>query len=293
MSRPDLDQAIEPVRSFDNTELAARRFGDRDGTPLLVANAVGAGLAVWRRVLPDVVRERPVVMWDHRGLHDSEAPFSGRLDPGAQAEDAAAVLDHFGIERFVMASWSNGTRIALEISHRYPDRVAALSIVCGGYGHPFGRLLRNLELASLLPTVAGVAKHFSSFIEAPLRGLTSRPELAGLIRQSGMIAATADTASLVELLRGLASCDLRTLLATYEAISGDPSPQLLSDVHAPTLIVAGERDPFTTRRVTEEIARAIPGARLEVYERATHYLPIEYPARLSDDLRAFWSELGV
>ena len=185
MSGPDLDHEVELVRSFDKTQLAARRFGDAGGVPLLVANAVGAGLAVWRRVLLDVVRERPVVMWDHRGLHGSEAPFSGRLDPGAQAEDAAAILDHFGIERFVMTSWSNGTRIALEISHRYPERLAALSIVCGGYGHPFGRLLRNFELASILPTVAGVAKHFSSLFVAPFRCLTFRPELSCLVRQSG------------------------------------------------------------------------------------------------------------
>ena len=293
MTPRDLDHEVELVRSFDNTQLATRRLGDGTGVPLLVVNAVGAGLAVWRRVLLDVARERPIVMWDHRGLHGSEPSFSGRLDPGAQAEDAAAVLDHFAIERFVMASWSNGTRIALEVSHRYMERVAAFAIVCGGYGHPFGRLLRNLEPASILPSVAGVAKHFSSFIEGPFRGLTSRPELAGLVRQSGMIAATADTSALVDFLRGLASCDLRTLLATYEAIAGDPAPELLNDVHAPTLIVAGERDPFTTRRVTDEMARAIPGARLEVYERATHYLPIEYPARLSEDLRDFWGDLGL
>ena len=41
----------------------------------------------------------------------------------------------------------------------------------------------------------------------------------------------------------------------------------------------------------EETAAAIPGARLEVYERATHYLPIEYPARLSDDLGSFLADL--
>ena len=293
MSPTNLDHEVEIVRSFDSTELAARSMGEGDGTPLLIVNAVGAGLALWRRTLVDVARERRIVMWDHRGLHESGAPRSDRMDPGAQAEDALAVLQHFGIERFVMASWSNGTRIALEIAHREPDNLAAFSIVCGGYGHPFGRLLRHLELASLLPTVAGVAKHFASFIEAPFRRITSRPEIAGLVRQSGMIAATADTTALVDLLRGMAACDMRTLLATYEDIAGDPAPELLTEVQVPTLIVAGEKDPFTPRRVSEEMAAAIPGARLEVYERATHYLPIEYPAKLSDDLRRFWSDLGL
>lgn len=290
---PNLDHEVTRVRSFDGTMLAARRMGADEGTPLLVVNGVGATLAVWRRALIDVARERPIVTWDQRGLHESAEPASERLDPGAQAEDAAAVLDHFGIDRFVVVSWSNGARIALEIGHRFPERLGALTIVSGGYGHPLGRALRYLEVASVLPTIAGVAKHFSSFLEGPMRGIASRPELPGLIRQSGMIAATADTAALVDLLRGMARCDTKTLLATYEAVAGDPAPELLAEIAAPTLIVAGERDPFTTRRVSEEMARAIPGARLEVYERATHYLPIEYPVRLSDDLRGFWNDLGV
>ena len=293
MSPTNLEHEVERVRSFDNTELAVRRMGDGEKTPVLIANAVGAGLAVWRRALVDVARERPIIMWDHRGLHGSAPPASERIDPGAQAEDALAVLDHFDVDKFVMASWSNGARIALEIAHRAPEGLAALTIVSGGYGHPLGRLLRHLEIASLLPTVAGVAKHFATFIEAPFRRITSRPEIAGLVRQSGMIAATADTAALVDLLRGMAECDTRTLLATYEAISGDPAPELLTEVHVPTLIVAGEKDPFTPRRVSEEMVGSIPGARLEVYERATHYLPIEYPARLSEDLRRFWSDLAL
>ena len=289
MATPDLDHEPDFVASFDGTLLAGRKMGSGEKAPLLVCNAVGANLASWRKVLVDVARERPIVSWDLRGLGESQAPISERIDPGAHAEDAIAVLDHYGLDKFVVASWSNGARIALELAHRYPESVAALSIVSGGYGHALGRLFR-LEIASVLPTIAGVAKHFASFLEGPFRSFTTRPEFAGLIRQSGLIGATADTGSMVDLLKGMASCDGRTFLAMYEAIAGDAAPDLLDDVSAPTLIVVGERDPFTPRAVSEQMAERIPGARLLVYERATHYLPIEFPAKLSDDLRAFWSE---
>jgi pimeloyl-ACP methyl ester carboxylesterase len=285
-----LAQDSELVRSFDGTQLAARRQGGGDGTPVLVVNAVGASFAMWRKALVDVERGRPIISWDHRGLHESAIPHSDRIDSGAQAEDALSVLDHYGVDKFVMLSWSNGARIALEIAHRYPESVRALTLVNGGYGHPLGRVIRHLEIASALPTLAGIAKHFASFIEGPFRGIASRPEIAGLIRQSGLIGVTADTDLLVELFRGMAACDTRTLLATYEAVAGDPAPELLADVQAPTLLVAGERDPFTPRRVSEQMARSIPDARLEVYARATHYVPIEYPAKLSDELRSFWGE---
>lgn len=287
------DAEGEVIRSFDGTLLATRCSGDGSGTPLLICNAVGANLVPWRRVIVDLERERVVMSWDQRGLLGSGPPATDRLDVGAQAEDAMAVVDHHGFEKFAIASWSNGSRVALEIATRYPERVDALVLACGGFGHPFGRLLRHLEVASLFPSIAGVAKHFGASLQGPLRALTSRPELTGLIRQTGFVGPTADGEALVELLRGIAMCDLKTFFATYEEIAGDSAPELAARVEAPTLLIAGEKDPFAPLSMMVEMHESMPNAQLEVYERATHYLPIEYPARLSDDMRRFFKELEV
>jgi pimeloyl-ACP methyl ester carboxylesterase len=293
MTVTNLDHEPELIASFDSTVIAARRMGAADGTPLLIANGIGANLAAWRRALVDVGRERPIVTWDHRGLHASGPPQTDRLEAGAHAEDGMAAVDHFDVDRFLLASWSTGSRIALEIAHRYPERVEGLVIVCGGYGHSLRHLFPYLELAALLPLGASVVKYFSGPLAAALRAFASRAELPGLLRQSGMLAATADTSAAVELLRGMAECDMRLLLASYEAVAGNAAPSLLGSIEAPTLLVAGERDPFISSRVMRQMNEAIPTARLETYERATHYLPIEYPARLSDDLRKFFAELGA
>jgi pimeloyl-ACP methyl ester carboxylesterase len=291
MTPTNLEHEPELVRSFDGTLLAARKIGEGEKTPLLIANGVGANLAAWRRVLQDI-SDRSVVTWDMRGLLESSPAESDRNDPGAHAEDAISVLEHFGIEKFSIASWSNGSRIALEISKRYPESVASMALVSGGYGHSLSKLIR-LDPTALLPSLAGVLKHFAGWFYGPLKGFTTRPEFAGIVRQSGLIAATADTKAMVDLLRGMAENDGKTLLATYEAVAGDAAPELLDVVEAPTLIVVGERDQFTHRTISAEMARRIPNAELHVYERATHYLPIEYPARLSRDLREFWASLGV
>jgi 3-oxoadipate enol-lactonase len=282
----------ELVPSFDSTVLAVRRSGEGEGMPLLVVPAIGATMVAWRRALVDVGRERQVISWDLRGLHESAPPESDRIDAGAHAEDAIAALEHFGVERFLLAAWSSGSRIALEIAHRYPERVASLAIVSGGFGHSPGRFVRYFEAQSVLPVLASAAKHFSYPLQLALHALAARPEIGGIIRQSGMIAAPADTTALVELLRGVAECDLRTLLNVFEEVVGDDASALLPTIEAPTLLVVGERDQFTPRRMIEKMERAIPGARLEVYDHATHYLPIEYPARLGDDLRRFWRAGG-
>ncbi|HEU4480752.1 MAG TPA: alpha/beta hydrolase, partial [Actinomycetota bacterium] len=240
----DLDPEPHLVRSFDDTLIAARFIPGGEGLPLLVANAVGARLSIWRLLLPDILEDRPVIMWDQRGLFDSEPGASERVDPGAQVEDAIATLDHFDVDSFAVAGWSTGGRIALEIAHDYPERVEGLVLVCAGYGHSMTRLLR-LELVSLLPRLAGVAKVFAAPLGGALRGLVSRPEIAGLVRQTGITAASADTSLLVDMLREIASCDTRRLLENYEAIAGSPAPSLVRGIRARTLIIAGEHDQFT------------------------------------------------
>lgn len=285
-----LEHEVELVKSFDGTLIATRPLGAGDGLPVLVVNAIGANLAAWRRALIDLVEERPVLTWDHRGLHASGAPATDRLDAGAHAEDAVAALDRHGFERCAIVAWSSGTRIALELATRYPERAAGMVLVCGSFGHALGRLLR-LEIGSVFPLVASVAKHFSWLAEGPLAALAARPELAGLIRQSGFVGATADGAALADIFRGMAACDMRVLLESYEKVAGDPAPHLLDSITCAVLAIAGDRDIVTPPALMEATAERIPGARLVVYEGATHYLPIEFPGRLSEDIRKFLAEL--
>jgi pimeloyl-ACP methyl ester carboxylesterase len=270
---PDFEPESQLVRSFDGTFIAVRRIGVGPGLPALLVNPVGGTTALWRRALVDVARERPIVAWDHRGLYDSGPPESGGVRPSAHAGDALAALDHHGAGRFVVVAWSNGVRIALELAHRAPERVAGIAAVCGGYAHSPAAFIQHLNPAALLPPLAGVTKHFASLLQGPFRALVTRPEITG-----------------VGLLQAMASCHLGRLLATYEAVAGDDGRHLLTGVMAPTLIVAGERDAFTPRAVSEEMVRTLPNARLEIYEGATHYVPIEYPGRLSTDLRAFFGQ---
>lgn len=283
---------FELIPTFDGSLIAVRRLGTDDGIPLLVVNAIGATMAVWTRPLIDIQRQRPIVAWDHRGLHASEPPKTPRIDPGAHAEDAIAALDHHGFERAALVSWSNGSRIAIEIATRYPERVAALTIVSGGYGHAANRLLR-FEVGAAMPLIASVAKYFAGPLATGFRGVVARPELMGLIRQSGMVAATADTAALAELLRAMSECDLKLLLAEFQEVAGDSAADLLGQIEAPTLLIVGDHDQFTPAAMTDQMARAIPECRVLTYEGATHYLPLEYPARLSDDLRGVLVETGL
>ncbi|MDQ4065853.1 MAG: alpha/beta hydrolase [Actinomycetota bacterium] len=281
-----MEEVGEILRSFDKTELAAVRLGTDEGLPLMVVNAIGADLTAWRRVLVDVVRERPVIAWDHRGLHASGPPISGRVDVEAHAEDAIGVLDHFDVQHCAIVAWSSGTRIALEIAGRYPEAVRCMFLVSGAHGSPWTALLR-MEFGAVLPRLAAGARFVAGPLGAAFRRLAERPELPGLVRQSGMVGATADTQAIVELVRAIAECDFALLLRAYGEVMSDVADDVLDEVRAPAAIVIGDRDPYTSRAAVEQLAQRLSDATVDVYEGATHYLPLEFPAKLSVDLRRF------
>lgn len=253
----------------------------------MLVNAIGPDLSSWRCVIDELEQATSIVSWDLRGLHGSEQPRSRRVDAAAHAEDAIAVLDAAGVGPCAIVAWSTGTRIALEIARSHPDRVRALVIVSGGFGRGFRGLFRYFEVSSLFPFGAGIAKHFAPAIEAPFRSFVKRPEIAGVVRQSGIIGPTANIDVLVQVLQSFADCDLRTLFSTYEEVVGDADPSILLEVQAPTLLVVGKRDRFTTAAMVDSMLARLPAAEKVVYENASHFLPLEYPERLAADISAF------
>jgi pimeloyl-ACP methyl ester carboxylesterase len=61
----------------------------------------------------------------------------------------------------------------------------------------------------------------------------------------------------------------------------------LPSIQVPTLIGVGETDAVTPPRLAEEMAAAIPGAKLHVFARCGHLPPMEEPTETAQILRAW------
>lgn len=84
---------------------------------------------------------------------------------------------------------------------------------------------------------------------------------------------------------------LENLVATVEALRDrTDSLDTLAGIDVPVLVVVGEEDAMTPPAESEELAAAIPGARLVRIPGAGHLTPLERPARVNEELLLFLHE---
>jgi 3-oxoadipate enol-lactonase len=76
-------------------------------------------------------------------------------------------------------------------------------------------------------------------------------------------------------------------LGCCDAIAALDFSKSLGRVKAPTLVIAGELDAGTPPAMSEAIARAIPGARLEILPGAAHLAAVEAAGTFNQSVRGF------
>jgi pimeloyl-ACP methyl ester carboxylesterase len=106
----------------------ARLHVERAGTgPALLLIAGGGGDAgMFAAARAHLTDRFTVLTYDRRG--NSRSPLTGPdapIDFGTQADDAAAVLDHAGVDEACVFGSSGGALITLELLVRHPSRVRA------------------------------------------------------------------------------------------------------------------------------------------------------------------------
>jgi len=103
------------------------------GAPLLLLHGHPQTQAMWHRVAGALSQSFTVVMMDLRGYGDSErvasdaehTPYSKR----AMAQDAVAVMRHYGFERFQVLAHDRGARVAHRLAQDHADKVERLMLL--------------------------------------------------------------------------------------------------------------------------------------------------------------------
>lgn len=134
----------------DGGTLAAFQWGDGDEV-VLAPHGITANHASFQLVAEALDPSLRLVAPDLRGRGDS-AGLPGPWGMDRHADDCAAVLDHLGVDRVVVAGHSMGAFVAVRMAARHPDRVRALVLLDGGLALP---LPEGLDVDDLLDAVLG------------------------------------------------------------------------------------------------------------------------------------------
>ncbi len=240
-------------------------FGIGDGfgiggslPPLLLIMGITAPGAVWNVHLADWQQHFRCIVGDNRGVGKTDIP-AGPYSTEQMADDYAGLLEALNIPSAQVIGCSMGSTIAQQLAIRHPEKVHSLVLMC-----PWARCdyTANLIFNHMMASKARLRpEEFSRFIHL-------------LIYSKSSLDNAAFTAELEEGLRS-------------DATNPDPQPlhglegqaiacmqhnvlEELSGIRKPTLVIGGKKDIFTPEWMAREVAAAIPGAELYLYENLGH-----------------------
>ncbi|MEU0252091.1 4-carboxymuconolactone decarboxylase [Streptomyces sp. NPDC006184] len=241
--------------------LQYRFDGPEDAPVLILGPSLGTTWHMWDRQVPELVKQWRVFRFDLPGHGGAPAHPAGSV-----AELTARLLvtlDALGVQRFGYAGCALGGAVGIELALRHPERLASLALVAAsprfGTADEFrqrGVIVRTNGLDPIART-------------APDRWFTG-----------GFAAAQpAITEWAVQMVR---TTDPGCYIAACEALAGfDVRPEL-GRVGVPTLVLVGADDRVTGPAEARTLVAGIPDARLAVVPGASHLVPVEQPAAVTD-----------
>ncbi len=262
---------------MDVTLNGARIHYERSGTgfPVLFIHAGIADSRMWEPQAKAFARHFDIVRPDLRGFGDTAlppAPYSG-------IADLSALLDHLHIDRAHVVGCSMGGRLALDLALEHPRRVERLVLVAAGVsgsnlGAADAALFAEVEEADKAGDMDAVNRaEVRLWVDGPRRREGSAP------------------ATVRALVLDMNGRSLHTDWASAESQPiARPAIGRLSEITAPTLVIAGDQDLPHCLANADLIASKVPGARKVIIKDAAHLPSLERPEEFNrivlDFLRA-------
>ncbi|MEW2805945.1 4-carboxymuconolactone decarboxylase [Streptomyces massasporeus] len=238
------------------------RFDGPEEAPVLILGpSLGTTWHMWDRQIPELIKQWRVFRFDLPGHGGAPAYPAGSV--GDLTTRLLATLEGLGVHRFGYAGCALGGAVGIELALRHPERLASLALIAAsprfGTADEFrqrGVIVRTNGLDPIART-------------APERWFTG-----------GFAAAQpAITEWAVQMVR---TTDPGCYIASCEALASfDVRPEL-GRVGVPTLVLVGSDDQVTGPAEARTLVAGIPDARLAVVPGASHLVPVEQPAAVTD-----------
>jgi pimeloyl-ACP methyl ester carboxylesterase len=260
-------------------EIAWDRLGQ--GPPVVLVHGTPWSSWTWRRVAPRLAERYSVYVFDLLGFGASDRRSGQDVSLAAHGRRLGELFDFWDLERPAVVAHDIGGAVTLRahLVHRRP--MAALALVdvvaLGPWGSPFFRLVRDHDAVfEQLP---------AAIHEGVLRAYVGTAQARPLDRdvEDALVSPWLGPAGQSAFYRQIAQADERHT---------EEIEPLYSRIAAPTLVVWGEDDRWIPAERGRELARRIPGARLELLPAAGHLVQEDEPEELARLLAAHLSAIS-
>ena len=274
------------IPSFDGTSLYVHDEGW--GTPIIFCDGLGCDGYIWKHLRRTLAPGRRLIFWHYRGHGRSRAPSDANaLGVSALRGDLSAVMDALHLPDAVMVGHSMGVQLLLDMALYAPERVRALVLLCGGPGRPLDHLYGSPRVGRAFAWLRRVALRWPQTAQAMWTKLLLSDACYAYVRAFEVNGKLVPDEDLRPYFSHLSTLDVQLFVRMVTHLQAHTVLPRLTQVRAPTLIVAGEHDTLTPVTLSEHMQQSIPGAELLVIQGGSHVAPLERPALVNARVRSF------
>ncbi len=250
------------------------------GRYFTLIHGAGDNLNAWYNQVPVFSRRYRVLTYDVRGHGKTELP-EGELTTELWVADLYALLKALNISETILLGHSMGGAIALAFTLAHPEMVEALILSnSGGAARRSEEEMR--QMAARRQTQMEAIK--KEGMEAEFRDRVGRVFSPGFAEKNPEIAARYRKIMLQNNPKGY--------LRVMERMGRPTTPPDLSKIACPTLIIAGERDSFSSPAAAKATQDAIRGSQLKAFPTG-HATALEQPKEYNETVLGFLAEVGL
>ncbi len=229
-----------PTITVNGVRLYYELHGPPGAEVLVLSNGVLMSTASWAYQTPVLSRHFRVLLYDCRGMWQSEHP-PGPYSMDLHAEDLEALMNALGIKKAHIGGISYGAEVSMVFANEYPERTRSLVL--------------SSAVSELGPRLQGITETWIAAVRNRDPEMFSNVTVPVNFSEAWIAANPAALAAARERYDAL---DWDALLELLLCFSQLDFTQQLGQIEVPTLVIVGEEDTLKPRRYAEILAVRYP-----------------------------------
>ena len=260
--------------TVDGVRFRLRDEGPRTAPAIVLIHGFTFSLDSWDAWAADLSRDNRVIRFDLAGHGQSGPDPDERYDTATRVRQLGLLLDALHVRKATVAGNSFGGLVAWNFAARSPSRVDRLILVDSA----------AFSINGVTEKPVPVPPAMRAYLLAPSPAAVAYSAAAIFAHPERLSAARLDQ------MRALIARNGPALVAHLEQFTLPDPKAALATIKAPTLILWGRADKVVPVAQADQLAAAIPGSKLIIYDDVGHAPQEEASAASIADVRMFLND---